>query len=415
MEYILYICLAIIIVLQIFILLKKEKINTSEISTDLKSSLKLFSDTMSNQQKQVSDIQNTRLAELSSNLGKNQENLQAVVIEMLKSFDSRLSAITSKNDEKLEAIRATMEKNIKQLQDENTRKLDEMRNIVDTKLQETLNDRISKSFNIVSQRLEQVYTGLGEMQTLAAGVGDLKKTLSNVKTRGIFGEIQLSSILSDILSEEQYEANIRVNPESTAVVEFAIKFPGISGDKVYLPIDAKFPLDAYNLLLDAYDTSEQTVINNAVKEFETRIKKFAKDISTKYICVPYTTEFAIMFLPTEGLYAEVLKRGLSEQLQSTYNIIAVGPTNMAALLNSLQMGFKTLAIQKRTSEVWNVLGAVKTEFDKFTSVLKSAQLKLDSASDELDKLVGTRTRQLQRKLDAVTALSEKNDDSQEEE
>ena len=399
-----YILLGLVVILIVMNIVQLTK--SSSKSNDMEKTIKLFSDTLATGQKQVGNVQSERLSELSAQLSKNQETLHKTLTEMLKSYDERLVAITKHNDEQLEKIRNTMEVKIKSLQDDNNKKLDEMRGIVDTKLQETLNERISKSFSIVSDRLEQVYKGLGEMQSLAAGVGDLKRTLTNVKTRGILGEVQLGNILSDILADDQYDVNVGVNPESSAVVEFAVKLPGGNGEKIYLPIDAKFPLDAYNALLAAQDTSDVNSIAAAGREFESRIKKSAKDISTKYICPPYTTDFALMFLPTESIYSEALRRGLAEYTQNTLNVVIVGPTNMAALLNSLRMGFKTLAIQKKSGEVWNVLGAVKTEFGKFADALEKAQSKIEGAGEELNKLVGTRTRMMMKKLESVTELTD---------
>lgn len=399
-----YILLGLVVILIVMNIVQLTK--SSSKSNDMEKTIKLFSDTLATGQKQVGNVQSERLSELSAQLSKNQETLHKTLTEMLKSYDERLVAITKHNDEQLEKIRNTMEVKIKSLQDDNNKKLDEMRGIVDTKLQETLNERISKSFSIVSDRLEQVYKGLGEMQSLAAGVGDLKRTLTNVKTRGILGEVQLGNILSDILADDQYDVNVGVNPESSAVVEFAVKLPGGNGEKIYLPIDAKFPLDAYNALLAAQDTGEANSIAAAGREFESRIKKSAKDISTKYICPPYTTDFALMFLPTESIYSEALRRGLAEYTQNTLNVVIVGPTNMAALLNSLRMGFKTLAIQKKSGEVWNVLGAVKTEFGKFADALEKAQSKIEGAGEELNKLVGTRTRMMMKKLESVTELTD---------
>ena len=301
-------------------------------------------------------------------------------------------------------MRLTLENKIADLQEDNSKKLDAMRETVDEKLQETLDKRISQSFQLVNERLEQVYKGLGEMQTLASGVGDLKKVLSNVKTRGILGEIQLQAILEEILAPEQYEMNVATKKGSRDVVEFAIKLPADDNRVVYLPIDSKFPGDKYAQLMDAYEEGDPSKIAFAQRELDIIIKKSAKDIHDKYIDVPYTTEFAIMFLPFEGLYAEVVRRGFVESLQRDYKINIAGPTTMAALLNSLQMGFRTLAIQKRSSEVWDVLGAVKSEFDKFGCVLENAQNKLNLAQKELDNLVGVRTRQIQKKLDKVVSL-----------
>ena len=309
------------------------------------------------------------------------------------------------NEQKLENIRATMEKKIGDLTEDNSRQLEKMRETVDEKLQKTLEDRISQSFKLVSERLEQVYKGLGEMQNLAAGVGDLKKVLSNVKTRGILGEVQLGAILEQILSPDQYETDVKTRPGSTERVEFAVKLPGDDdGGPVWLPIDAKFPGDAYARLNDAYETGDKALIDAAYKNLEKVIKSEAKDIKTKYVEPPYTTDFAIMFLPFEGLYAEVVRHGLIEVLQKEYKVNIAGPTTMAALLNSLQMGFRTLAIQKHSSEVWEVLGAVKTEFNNFGNVLEKASSRIKQADDELEKLIGTRTNAIIRKLRSVEAI-----------
>ncbi|MDD2218445.1 MAG: DNA recombination protein RmuC, partial [Eubacteriales bacterium] len=294
---------------------------------------------------------------------------------------------------------------IKALTDENNKHIEEMRRTVDEKLQKTLEDRISQSFKVVSERLEQVYKGLGEMQTLASGVGDLKKVLSNVKTRGILGEIQLGAILEQMLAPGQYEENVAIK-QGRERVEFAVKLPGDDMGPVYLPIDAKFPADSYTKLLDAYDEVDKEGIKAAEKNLIQTIKSEAKDIRDKYISPPHSTDFAIMFLPVEGLYAEVVRLGLVEILQREYKVNIAGPTTMAALLNSLQMGFKTLAIQKHSSEVWNILGAVKTEFGKFGEILDATQKKITQANAELDKLVGTRTRSIQRKLQGVQGLTE---------
>ncbi len=346
--------------------------------------MKMLGDMLMGSQKQATDLQDRRLAELNEQITLRNDTLQKTVNDMMVQIDKQLSSI----------------------QENNNKKLDEMRATVDEKLQKTLEDKISQSFKLVSERLEQVYKGLGEMQNLATGVGDLKKVLTNVKSRGILGEIQLGAILEQILSPEQYETNVAVRPNSTNVVEFAVKFPGDEDGMVYLPIDSKFPGDAYANLLDAYDSGNQDEIENRAKELVKVIKSCAKDIKEKYLEPPYTTDFGIMFLPFEGLYAEVVRRGLIEELQEKYKIVIAGPTTMAALLNSLQMGFKTLAIQKRTSEVWRVLGAVKTEFDTFASVLNDTRKRLEQANDSLDKLVGVRTRQIQRKLNSVTSLAD---------
>lgn len=325
-------------------------------------------------------------------------------------FEQRLHSFSSGNAQSLENIRRSVDEKLESIRRENLRQLDEMRQTVDEKLQKTLEEKMNKSFSLVNERLEQVYKGLGEMQTLAVGVGDLKKVLSNVKTRGILGEIQLGAILSEILSKEQYEENIATKKGSKNVVEFAIKLPSDGDSIVYLPIDSKFPGDTYSALRDAVESGDKQSIELAQKALVQRIKGEAKDIHDKYIDPPNTTEFAIMFLPFEGLYSEVVNMGLVEVLQREYKVNIAGPSTMAALLNSLQMGFKTLAVQKRSAEVWKILGGVKTEFDKFNDVLVMTQQRLDQANKELDKLVGVRTRQIQRQLKDVESanLSEQN-------
>lgn len=320
-------------------------------------------------------------------------------------LEQRLHSFSSDNVQSLENIRRSVDEKLESIRRENLRQLDEMRQTVDEKLQKTLEEKMNKSFSLVNERLEQVYKGLGEMQTLAVGVGDLKKVLSNVKTRGILGEIQLGAILSEILSKEQYEENIATKKGSKNVVEFAIKLPSDGDSIVYLPIDSKFPGDTYSALRDAVESGDKQSIELAQKALVQRIKGEAKDIHDKYIDPPNTTEFAIMFLPFEGLYSEVVNMGLVEVLQREYKVNIAGPSTMAALLNSLQMGFKTLAVQKRSAEVWKILGGVKTEFDKFNDVLVMTQQRLDQANKELDKLVGVRTRQIQRQLKDVESVS----------
>ena len=338
------------------------------------------------------------------------DTLRKTVSDMTNSLDSRMTAFQKQTTAQMETIRQSTEKRMAEMQASNEKKLEEMRRTVDEKLQKTLEERINQSFKLVSDRLDRVYKSLGEMQKVGAGVEDLKKVLSNVKTRGILGEVQLGAILEEILSPEQYEVNLATKKGSADRVEFAVKLPGEGETPVYLPIDAKFPLDAYQNLLDAYDSADPQQLQQAVKELKTRIKGFGKDIHNKYIDVPNTTEFAIMFLPVEGLYAEAVKRGLVEELQKD-KINLAGPTTMAALLNSLQMGFRTLAIQKSSGQVWKVLGEVKTEFEKFETVLDKAQQRMQQASQELDSLVGTRTRAINRKLRDVseyTALDSEN-------
>ncbi len=341
-------------------------------------------------------------------ISENQKAFSQSQQEKLAGVEDRLKTFSLENEQKLDLIRKTVEQRLTYMQQDNNKQLEEMRKTVDEKLQNTLEEKMNKSFQLVNERLEQVYKGLGEMQNLAVGVGDLKKVLTNVKTRGILGEIQLGAILTEILSPEQYDTNVATKAGSKNVVEFAIKLPAEDDGFIYLPIDSKFPGDAYSQLRDAIDNGDKDQINIASKALITRIKTEAKDIHDKYIDPPNTTEFAIMFLPFEGLYSEVVNRGLVEVLQRDYKVNVAGPSTMAALLNSLQMGFKTLAVQKRSTEVWKVLGDVKTEFDKFNDVLVATQQRLNQANSELDKLVGVRTRQIQRKLSSVQSLNENN-------
>ncbi len=333
----------------------------------------------------------------------NQQNAATSQSEKMAQLETRFSTFSLENEQKLDIIRSTVEKRLTYMQEDNNRKLDEMRQTVDDKLQKTLEDKMNQSFALVNERLEQVYKGLGEMRTLAVGVGDLKKVLSNVKTRGILGEIQLGSILKEILAPEQYEENVATKHRGTERVEFAVKLPAEDDGFIYLPIDSKFPGDTYAALQDAYESGSKEMIDTQAKILITTLKKEAKDIRDKYIDPPATTEFAIMFLPTEGLYAEAVNRGMVELLQREYKVNLAGPSTMAALLNSLQMGFKTLAVQKRSAEVWQILGSVKNEFDKFNDVLLMTQQRLDQANNELDKLVGVRTRQIRKKLSSVQA------------
>ena len=287
------------------------------------------------------------------------------------------------------------------------KRLDDMRLMVEEKLQKTLNERIGQSFELVRTQLENVQKGLGEMKTLAEDVGGLKKVLGNVKTRGTFGEVQLAALLEQMLSPEQYDANVKTRKNATEFVEFAIKLPGKDNGKdvVYLPIDAKFPKDVYEQYADACEDGDTALINSTSRQLETTIKRMAKDIHDKYIEPPFTTDFAIMFLPFESIYAEVIRRtALVETLQKEYKIVVTGPTTLGAILNSLQMGFRTLAIQKRTSEVWSVLGAVKTEFGKFGGMLEKVQKNLQNAGDQLEEVMGKRTRAIERKLRQVEAL-----------
>ena len=345
---------------------------------------------------------------MSDMINQNQVNMAENQKFQLQQMENRLKTFSMENEQKLENIRSTVEKKLTYMQEDNNKQLENIRTTVDEKLQNTLENKLNKSFETVSKQLQQVYKGLGEMQNLAVGVGDLKKVLSNVKTRGILGEIQLSAILKEILSPEQYEENVATKKGSRNVVEFAIKLPADDDSFVYLPIDSKFPGDTYANLVDAMNSGNKEEIEVCSKNLLRTIKNEAKDIHDKYISPPNTTEFAIMFLPFEGLYAEVVNRGMVEVLQREYKVNVAGPSTMGALLNSLQLGFKTLAVQKRSAEVWQILNDVKREFDTFADVLEKTQTKLNQANTELDKLVGVRTRKIQSQLSKVQKLEEKN-------
>jgi DNA recombination protein RmuC len=333
-----------------------------------------------------------------------QAGLEGLLARQRESLQ-RLDGIKDTVNAQLEKVRQTVETKLADLQSKNDQKLEEMRRTVDEKLQTTLERRLGESFKLVSERLEQVHKGLGEMQAMASSVGDLKRVLTNAKLRGTWGEIQLGALLEQILTSDQYAANVAPNPSSGERVEFAIRLPGPDGERpVWLPIDAKFPQEDYLRLIEAADKADAEGVAEAGKALETRLKNQARDIHNKYVAPPHTTDFAILFLATEGLYAEALRRpGLAESLQREFRVVITGPTNLAALLNSLQMGFRTLAIQQRSSEVWKVLGAVKTEFGKFGEVLSKVKKKLEEASSQIDE-TERRTRAIDRKLREVEAL-----------
>ena len=366
--------------------------------------------------KELASQDSRQRQELSENIRGSVTSLSRVLSESLNSsmssqndrllgMEERMKTFSVENEQKLSQIRAMMEQRLDLLREQNNRELEQMRTIVTEKLSRTLDSRMTESFKLVNDRLEQVYKGLGEMQTLASGVGDLKRVLSNVKTRGILGEIQLGAILREILSPDQYEENAAVRPGSRNVVEFAVRIPSGNGF-VYLPIDSKFPGDTYAALKDACDSGDRERADFAAKALVKVLRSEAKDIHDKYICPPNTTDFAIMFLPFEGLYAEAVNRGLVEILQREYKVNIAGPSTMAALLNSLQMGFRTLAIEKRSGEVFQLLEEVSAEFDTFERTLSSAQEKLRSADNEIEKLVGVRTRQMQRRLARLSDYSD---------
>ncbi len=349
---------------------------------ELRQSLQSFNDSVLSRMTEISTLQ------------KNQ----------LDSFQNHLSSLTQINETKLDKIREVVEERLRTLQEDNNQKLEKMRETVDEKLHSTLEKRLGESFSIVSERLEKVHQGLGEMQNLASGVGDLKKVLTNVKTRGILGEVQLGSLLEQILTPAQYERNVITKRTGRDSVEFAIKLPGKNHDEVYLPIDAKFPTEDYEKLQNAQDEANVERIEEAGKALERRLKLEAKNIRDKYIDPPHTTDFAILFLPFEGLYAEVLRRpGLFDQLQREFRVVVAGPTNIAVLLNSLQLGFRTLAVEKRASEVWRLLGSVKTEFGKFGELLDKTKDKLKQASDNIED-AARKSRTIENQLKEVQQL-----------
>jgi len=375
--------------------------------TELSVALKENREELSNGLGKLTARLEEKLGQISEGLNNNAKENRKELTNSLKAFsDTFRENVKNFNDlqkQKFETMATKQDELVKSTEE----KLEKMRETVDEKLHKTLEERLGQSFKLVSERLEAVQKGLGEMQSLANGVGDLKKVLSNVKTRGVLGEIQLGNILEQIMAPEQYEANVKTKHNSNDHVEFAIKLPGKddNGKEVYLPIDAKFPQEDYVRLQTAYDEGDTTKIDSANRALVQSIKKFAKDIRDKYIDPPNTTDFGIMFLPIEGLFAEVVRQPeVVALLQREYKIIVTGPTTLAAMLNSLQMGFKTLAIQKRSSEVWQILGAVKTEFGKFGGVLEKAQKKINEANKELDNLVGTRTRMMLSKLKKVEEL-----------
>jgi DNA recombination protein RmuC len=371
--------------------------NRGDLTLSLKSVSEQLSTTITNFTGLVDNKIKSILDSLSVSSKTNRDELAKSIID----FEKQVTNGLEKN-------REIIERKLAEIQAGNEIKLEKMRETVDEKLHKTLETRLGESFKLVSERLEQVQKGLGEMQNLANGVGDLKKVLSNVKTKGVLGEYQLGAILEQLLAPHQYSQNVATKEGSRENVEFAIKIPNKNdSDKtVWLPIDSKFPTVDYESVMDAYDSGDLNILERSKKELETKIKNFAKDIHTKYVDPPNTTEFAIMFLPFEGLYAEVLRiPSLFETIQNTYKVTIAGPTTISAFLNSLQMGFRSLAVEKRTNEIWNVLAAVRTEFGKFGDILDATKKKLDQASAELEK-TGTRTRQIEKKLQGFDALPE---------
>ena len=370
-------------------------------------------DEFARNRKEASETAQSQREELRNNLGafekRLDDNAKAQQELLRERFEDLLKQLHNQGKQSLDAVkdvRETVEKQLKEIRDDNGKRLEEMRKTVDEKLQDTLEKRLGESFKQVSERLELVHQGLGEMQTIASGVGDLKKVLTNVKTKGILGEYQLANIIEQMLPREQYEENVATRPGSNERVEFAVRMPGNSANEVvWLPIDSKFPLNGYETLLAARESGDASAIEAAEKALTSTLEKFAKDISTKYVEAPYTTDFGVMFLPIESLYAEVLRHpGVFETLQRKYRITVTGPTTMSALLNSLQMGFRTLAVTKRSSEVWKILEEVKTEFGKFSTHLEKVDSNLAKAKKSLEELRNTRTNVMQRKLRDVATL-----------
>ena len=366
--------------------------------------LKNTNDQIDKSIKQANQAVNDVLMMMQRQVGQSQTDSVQGQTQLRLELTKQLETLTLTNENKLESIRQTTTSMLEKLQKDNAEKLEKMRETVDEKLNKTLEERLTQKFQLISSQFETVQKGFGEMQGLVSGVDELKRALSNVKTRGIMGEIQLGRILEEILSPDMYLKEVPTRPGSNDRVEYAIRLPGDGNHPLFLPIDSKFPLEDYYTVLTAYDTNDMKQVDAALKVLETKIERFANDIASKYIEVPYTTNFAVLFLPVEGLFAEAIRRGLVEKLQTKYNVVLAGPTTMSALLNSLQIGFKTLAIQKKSQEVWHVLANARSEFDKFAEVLAKAQEKIQSAGSELDRLIGTRTRMIQSKLKNLETL-----------
>ncbi|MFT6845771.1 MAG: DNA recombination protein RmuC [Flavobacteriales bacterium] len=418
--------LVVITILLLVLVFRKSKNDANDMLNEIWLSIQKYSEALERNEKTMKDefqrnrLENGQMAkdnrdELTKSLlsfeqkfGDNIKDLNELLRQKFSDFNLQQTQLNKQTTDGLKDVRTTIENQLKEVRADNTVQLTEMRKTVDEKLQTTLEKRLGESFKLVSERLEQVHKGLGEMQTIATGVGDLKKVLSNVKTRGVLGEYQLANILEQLLTPDQYAQNVATKKGSQANVEYAIKLPGKASDKaVWLPIDSKFPIESYDLMQQAFDQGDKLLIEAAQKKLIKSIESFAKDISSKYIDPPHTTDFAIMFLPVESLYAEVLRHpGLFEVLQNKYRITVTGPTTLSALLNSLQMGFRTLAVQKRSSEVWDILQGVKTEFDKFSEHLDKVDKQLNSASKSLYDLRNTRTNVLSKKLNQINELEQ---------
>ena len=419
MEYITLVLSIIGSLLVVILFFRKNTIDSSSMETVFRAQLQkeflLNRDELSKNLKENRNELTQSFERLNETLVKkakdDREELRISLKDFEASFAKSVETFNTTQKEKFDQMKVKQEEMIKTTE----LRLERMRETVDEKLHKTLEERLGKSFDSVSKQLLEVQKGLGEMQSIASGVGDLKRVLTNVKTRGVLGEIQLGNILEEIMSRDQYETNVKTKKGSDAMVEFAIKLPGrnINDVPVFLPIDAKFPQEDYVRLQTAYEAGDAGAVELSMKALLQAVKKFAKDISTKYIDPPHTTDFGIMFLPIEGLFAEVIRQpDMITFLQREYKIVVTGPTTLAAMLNSLQMGFKTLAIQKRSSEVWNVLASVKKEFNTFGGVLEKAQKKINEANNEIENLVGTRTRMMQSKLKNVEQLELPTDDSE---
>jgi len=406
METVIIILLSVLIALTIgLIVIFFMRSNTSKTNLN-KSDLQITTDQLDKTIKLANQSVNDVLMMMQRQVGQSQTDALQQQTLLRQELTKQLEVLTSTNETKLELVRQTTMQMLEKLQKDNAEKLEKMRETVDEKLNKTLEERLTQKFQLISSQFETVQKGFGEMQGLVSGVDELKRALSNVKTRGIMGEIQLGRILEEILSPDMYLKETPTRPGSSDRVEYAVRLPGDGNRSIFLPIDSKFPLEDYYLVLTAYDTNDSKQVEAALKTLETKIERFASDIASKYIEVPYTTNFAVLFLPIEGLYAEAIRRGLIEKLQTKYSVVLAGPTTMSALLNSLQIGFKTLAIQKKSQEVWHVLANAKNEFDKFAEVLAKAQEKIQSAGSELDRLIGTRTRMIQSKLKNLETLGE---------
>ncbi len=416
----------IVLIIVLILLFKKPVINIKSQLREIEDAVGRFESQLNRQQQQIGDeFQRNRnesnetarinrqdltesLRSFETKLNQSSKDLAEQIRQKFSDFSNQQVETNKVAVERLADLNNSIEKQLKDIREDNSKQLDEMRKTVDEKLQKTLNDRLSQSFETVGKQLQAVQEGLGEMKNLATDVGGLKRVLSNVKMRGGIGEVQLAMLLEQILAPDQYEANVRTKQSSQDVVEFAIKLPGKddTNSRVWLPVDAKFPKDIYEQLQNAYDDGAPETVALAQKNLENTIKKMAKDISTKYIDPPNTTDFAIMFLPFEGIYAEVVRKAaLLEELQRDYKVIVTGPTTLAAILNSLQMGFKTLAIQRRSGEVWQVLAAVKKEFETFGGLMDKAQKHIQTGLNQLDDAIGKRTRAIQRKLKGVEELA----------